>query len=181
MFTRSMAAACLLAVAGSAAMAQELVDNPNYQSWSKFKPGTTVTWTVESNQAGIARTLNATFKLAALTPEKASLEITMSPGEKTTKLELVAKVKKEDVNGPETPPPGVKGETKLLGVEDVTVAGKTYRCKVSQFTGESGGTTFSTKRWWSPEVPGQEVKKEEQFGGVTKVTVTTLLTAVDVK
>ena len=129
----------------SVALAQELVDNPVYQSWAKGKPGTTVTLSQEIIAMGSMRRMDMTSKLVELTPAKAVVETTSknieSNSQTTTKAEVRAKVKKQDLVGTLTMEPGIK--VKLLPDEDVTVGGKTYKCKVFEWTGELRGMNTS--------------------------------------
>ncbi len=179
---RSMAAMCALVLMCSAVMAQEMVDNPTYQSWAKFKPGTTVTLSSDSNMGGMAMKMDMTYKLAELTPEKAVVEMTMKmpQGDNTTKMDIMAKVKKEDAKDV-TMPPNAKGEAKVLPDEDVKIGDKTYKCKVVEFTSEAKGMKSTGKSWTCAEVPGQMVKMETKMGGVMEGTTKLTVTAVDVK
>lgn len=167
----------------SVALAQELVDNPVYQSWAKGKPGTTVTLSQEIIAMGSMRRMDMTSKLVELTPAKAVVETTSknieSNSQTTTKAEVRAKVKKQDVVGTLTMEPGIK--VKLLPDEDVTVGGKTYKCKVFEWTGELRGMNTSGKGWACQEVPGQMVKSEGNLSALLETTAMVILKAVDVK
>lgn len=194
-FTRSLAAVFALSLLASPALADDLVDNPAYQSWATCKPGSTLTRTSEGTMGGVVIRYQIASKLVELTAEKAVVDIVIrslgpdmkpeadSPADKrpAKRTEILARVKKEDVQRPDAVPAGVKGQTKVLPDEDVTVAGKTYKCQVVQFAGESQGTTVSGAFWTCPTVPGQLVKMEEKFGGAVQGTAKMTLTAVDLK
>ena len=179
---RLMGAVIALTLMGSAAMAQEMVDNPAYQSWAKFKPGTTVTLTNQSSVGGMSMKMDMVYKLAELTPQKAVVEMTMKmpEGDNATKMEIMAKMKKEDVKDV-TMPPNVKGEAKVLPDEDVKIGDKTYKCKVIEFTSEAEGMKTTGKSWTCPDMPGQLVKMESKMGGTVEGTTTMAVTAVDAK
>ena len=179
---RSIVAMCALSLMCSAGMAQEMVDNPAYQSWAKFKPGTTVMLTNQTDMGGMAMKMDMTYKLAELTPEKAVVEMTtkMPQAENTTKMEIMAKMKKEDVKDVAMPP-NVKGEAKVLPDEDVKIGDKTYKCKVIEFTSEAQGMKTSGKSWTCPDMPGQMVKTESKMSGTMEGTMTMVVTSVDMK
>jgi hypothetical protein len=180
---RSMAAVCVLTLMCSAAIAQDLVDNPAYQSWAKFKAGTTVTLANDSNMGGMAMKMDLIYKLAELTPEKAVIEMTtrMPQGDTTSRMEILAKVKKEDVKEPGTMPPNVKGQAKVLPDEDVKIGDKTYKCKVVEFTSEIQGMKTTGKSWTCQDMPGQLVKMETTMAGAMEGTTKMTVTAVDAK
>lgn len=173
---------CALALMGSAAMAQEMVDNPTYQSWAKFKPGTTVSLSSDSNMGGVAMKMDMTYKLVELTPEKAVVEMTMKmpQGDNTTKMDIMAKVKKEDVRDV-TMPPNAKGDAKALPDEDVKIGDKTYKCKVVEFTGENEGMKTAGKSWSCADMPGQIVKMETKMSGALEGTTKMTVTAAEIK
>ena len=172
-----------------AAMAEEIVDNPEYQSWSRFKPGTTVTLSLETTTRGRTRKAEITSTLVELTAEDAVVEGTSKNIEPSSqsiakvKDAIPAKVKKADVGGPEIMPPGMKGQTMMLGDEDVTVGGKTYTCNVVQFTmtDKQSGLKTTGKSWTCQEVPGRSVKLEASTTGAAEFVTKTTLTTVRIK
>jgi hypothetical protein len=155
---------CLLTSASRAAD-EEMVDNPQYKSWARHKVGSSVTHEMTSSVGGQNFKSTITNKLAELTPEKAVLEVATKldiagvPPQPAQKIEVAAKVKKSEAAAGQMPP-GVKGEVKDKGTEKVSVGGKSYTCKVQEFTGESQGVKMKGKTWSSDEVPGTLVKME---------------------
>jgi hypothetical protein len=145
--------------------AEEQVENPGYKSWASQKPGTTVT--LETSSAVAGRTFKAEIvqRLVEVTPEEATIEVTRTinvpgaPAPRPQTVKIAAKVDKSKAT-PGRLPPNVKGEMKEAGTEKVTVAGKTYECKVYEFSGESNGVKSSGKSWFSAEMPGGLVKLE---------------------
>lgn len=181
--SRLLVSAFAITLVGSLAFAQELVDNPAYQAWARFKPGTSVTLTSETSMAGMSTKVDMTHKLAELTPEKAVVETTvaMPQGNNTNKMEILAKVKKEDVRDPAQLPPGVKGQMKVLPDEEVKVLDKTYKCKVVEFTGQQQEMEISGKSWTCPDIPGQLAKLETRMGGQMSGTTQLTVTALTIK
>lgn len=159
-----VAALCLLAGVGMAAE----VDNPAYQNWAKYKPGTSITYSQKMDAGGMKMQTEMTQTLKELTPEKAVVEMAMSsammPGSKQT-MDIPAKVEEANAVKPGQLPPGVKGETKSLGKEKLKVGDKEYECEVTQFTGEQQGMKSEGKSWTTDELPGNLVKMEMKATG----------------
>ena len=178
-----------LAQGGPAALAEEIVDNPEYQSWSKCKAGTTVTLSIETTTRGTTTKEEITRTLVELTAEKAVVEGTLKHIEPSSqnivkaKDAFPAKVKKADVVGPDVMPPSMKGQTMVLGDEDVTIGGKTYTCKVVQLTvtDTQSGLKTTAKSWTCQEVPGRSVKLEASYTGAVELVAKTTLTTVHMK
>ena len=171
---------CLMA---SAARAEdEMVANPAYTSWASHKAGTLVTSEMNTSVAGQTMKTEMAQKLVELTPEKAVVEVSIKlnlpgvPAPAPQKQEIPAKVKASDAK-PGKLPEGVKGEVKETGTEKVEVAGKTYECKVTEFTGEQNGSKTTGKTWTSDKIPGTLAKMEttgNAAGQETKMTMTVL-------
>lgn len=168
--------ALALVLCGSAAVAQdaEKVDNPEYQNWSKLKPGAHAKYklAMTMNMGGSATMMEGTFtsKLAEVTPEKAVVDNTtqMSMGSmempaQTMKREVPAKVDK----GQHQLPVKGKFEKKGEGEEEVAVGEKKLKTKWIEFVGDVEGEgpspmkgKCSVKINHSDEVPGGAVKME---------------------
>lgn len=153
------------------ATTQELVENQQYQSWAKHKPGTQVNASMTMNVQGQQIKSEITQKLVEVTPEKAVIEVSTKmnvPGvnvpPQTQKQEVPAKVaaSKADISAL---PEGVTGEVKEVGNEKVTIDGTEYDCKVSEFTGEQNGVKMTGKVWSSMELPGGTAKVETKATG----------------
>ena len=171
----------------STAPAEPLVDNPHYLAWSKFKPGTQVDLDLNLGVAGQAMTSNVTMTLSEISPEKAVVESVAKmnvpglPGggqqEKQSKTYL-AKVPKSEADRAFMPA-GAVGESKETGTETISAAGKSYECKVREFTGKIQGQDAKGKMWRSEDVPGGLVKMEAS--GNTNMTITMELKRVTAK
>ena len=161
----AVALALLVAVctAGAGtALAQELVDNPQYTSWAKHKPGTSVTMKMTQAMGGQNRDMELKQTLKEVTPDQVTIELQMSAmGQQmpATPLTIKKKVTPDEAKYGQLPP-GAKADVKEVGNETVTVAGKEYNCKVSEVTGEAQGSKSKGKLWRSEEVPGEVVKME---------------------
>ena len=176
-------AACLLclfvAVPALAAADEEMVDNPAYKSWSKYKPGSTVTMGMTTKAAAFEMKADMVTKLVSIDKDKAVVEVTSKvpgapaqPGQKQT---VPAKVKKSEATSGGALPPGTKGSVKEKGEETVEVSGKKYKCKVMEFDGEAQGNKTTGKIWSTEEIPGMMAKMESNMsaaGQDMKVTMT---------
>lgn len=171
-----LAAACLLFPLIAQA---ELVDNPAYQHWAKYKAGTFTTYkmTMEvpgmpAGMAGQSHTL--TNKLVEITPEKATVETSMAMGipgapNRSSKQVIPAKIEKEKVedadfksNNPQAK--DIKVKDIKTGTDKVDVKGETLDTVTREATIESSqeGETMvaKTKVWTTDKVPGGLVKME---------------------
>jgi hypothetical protein len=155
----------VVVVAPGMARAEE-VDNPQYQSWAKFKPGSTRTLVGEMSAQGMPMQMEMTSTLKDVTPDEATIStrVTMhAMGEARERpaqeRPVRAKMEKQDIQP--------------VGEEAVEAAGKTYKCKIYDVQSESpmGGRArgqqgesatkpaiSKSRIWVSPEVPGGLVK-----------------------
>ena len=163
--------------------AADLVDNPTYQSWASHKPGTTVHLQQQMNVGGMSMNHEITETLKEVTPDKATIEyaIVMDIGgqkhEQKNTQSIPAKIEK----GQEQMPPNMKGTVKDAGSEKVEAGGKSYDCKVLEFTGESPHGKSSGKMWRSDDIPGDLVKMEMKIEGKMQGTITMTATSVEIK
>ena len=183
-FARALAAALVVgAVTVAAAQAQDLVDNPQYTSWAKHKPGTSVTMKMTQAQGGQNRDMELKQTLKEVKPDEVTVELQMTamgqsmPG---TPLKIKSKVTPDEAKYGQLPP-GAKADVKEVGNESVTVGGQTYNCKVSEVTGEAEGTKSNGKLWRSEEVPGEIVKMEMTSDGANGGTMKMELVSVEKK
>jgi hypothetical protein len=170
-------------LAAGTTWAQEMVENPEYASWAKHKAGTKVTMQMTSAMQGMTMKQDLTHTLKAVTPEKLTVEtaMTMDMGgmkhENKSDRDVAAKVQK----GTEYMPPDLKGSYKEVGNEKVTAAGKTYDCKVFEFSSDANDVKSSGKVWSSTEMPGTMVKMEMKMEGAAAGTASMTVTAVETK
>jgi hypothetical protein len=182
--TLMVAFAMLFAMVGAVRADDTLSDNPAYQSWAKFKPGTLVKYSSNTNAAGNATTMEMTQTSKDVNADKATIEVKMSmvmAGNKTdmpaTTQEIPAKIKKPDPAAPNTAD-APKTDT---STEDVQAAGKTYSCKKTTVTSDANGMTTKATTWTCDDVPGLMVKMESESTGAMSMSMKMNLTDVEVQ
>jgi hypothetical protein len=185
--TRLFSMSCALAFAlvlsfasHASAATPELVDNPAYKSWADHKPGTSVTFQQQMSVSGMDMTHEITETLKSVAPDKAMVEFNIvmdingQKHEQKSMHPIAAKVQK----GQEGLPPNVKGKMTDAGTEKVDVSGKSYDCKVMDFTGQSQQGPATGKVWESDDMPGclvkMEMKMEGKMAGSIKMTATSV-------
>jgi hypothetical protein len=172
------AAALCFAVVGltGVANAAEMVDNPAYVSWSKSKPGTSVTYKMisetkmEGMPAPMKSEMTMTQTLKEVKPDAVTVEVTtkMSMNGQEMNMpprnqDIPAKIEK----GKEGMSPDVKGEISDVktGKETIEVNGKKYDTETREFKmkmTEPAEMTGETKVWTSSQIPGGMVKTQSK-------------------
>ena len=147
---------CALSMAG----AEELVDNPVYKNWSKFKPGAYVKMKSVTKVSGQETTVDMTQKLIEVTPEKVVIEVTTAfksseyemPAN-TSSIDQMAKVDKSML--PENNP-----DIKVIEKADdkVEVAGKSLSAKRTKSEININNMATVTEVWECDEIPGGTAK-----------------------
>jgi hypothetical protein len=149
------------------ALAQDMVDNPQYKQWAAFKPGTTSKLQSQSvmTAGGQDVTTKAviTSTLKEVTPEKVVIEVAVdmdSNGTKTSiparKMDIPAKVAKAATQPASAP--GITTTKKGEGDEEIMVAGKKYKAHWVQYLVASDQMESTSKTWTSDEIPGGILK-----------------------
>ncbi|NLI78489.1 MAG: hypothetical protein GX442_18875 [Candidatus Riflebacteria bacterium] len=164
-----------------AGFAQEKVDNPVYQNWAKFKPGTMVKYAQTSEMMGNKTQSEVAYTLLEVTPEKVVIEMggsTVIMGNQTempkTRIEYPAKADAADPNVKSA----INAKTSQ-SEEEIEVAGGKIRCKVFETTVEQQGSQIKSRFWSSDDVPGTLVKSETTMEKpVQSVTVLALVEKV---
>ena len=173
--------------------AGEMFANPQYTTWAKHKPGTsitlrTTTTTTPARDVGFF-TVNVDLieTLVEVTRERAVIDLqtksdALGPAlaEQSRKIMIEAKVPKADLERAQLPG-GVTGEIEQAGNETLAVLGKQYKCKVYDFTAEQDGTKFKGRMWRSDDVPGGVVKADIAFEGKQSGTMTLQLVSISMK
>jgi hypothetical protein len=171
---RTAAAVALFALAATAD-GQDTFENPEYTSWAKFKPGTSLTVKVTSTVGGKSNETVITNTLVSVAADKLVLETAVTdkaggkevihPGQKRDvpkTVPILPGFKKEDLPGPGRKPPGTVEE----GTETLKVGGTEYKAKwyrIKQTV--PGGGEIEGKTWMSDEVPGSVLKSETSVKG----------------
>jgi hypothetical protein len=157
-------------------LAAEMVDNPMYLHWAKFKPGTFVTLKMTMKMPSMTTDNEMTYTLKQVTPQKALLEVkttTMVQGKPTvmppSTQEIPAKIEKAKAI---VVTPHAKPQGKVLGQgeETFTIKDKKVKTKWVKAQGEAGGTTTVTTVWTSEDMPNWTVKSVNQSEGAAKMT-----------
>jgi predicted outer membrane lipoprotein len=154
----------------TALAAQEQVDNPQYGLWKGFKLGSWVKHKMVMDAGGRIVETEVTATLVESTAEKVVLEsktvmnfggqrMEMQP----TKKDVLAKMKKEGQ--------GAVSEKD----EDVTIEGKTYKCRAMAWEHTEKGQTMKGTAFVCTDVPGGMVKSEMNSAQLPKPIVLTLL------
>jgi hypothetical protein len=176
----------MLFVAPTRAADAEMIDNPEYTAWAKHKPGTNVAAEMKMNAGGQQMTMQLTQTLLKVEPDHALVEMSTTmnfPGApagqaRKEQTKIPAKVAKDRAFLPD----GFVGTSKEIGTEKIEAAGKSYECKIVEFTGKHEGMDSSGKNWVTQDVPGGLVKTEmKATTPAGPSTMTTTLTAVNVK
>ena len=146
------------------ARAGEMKDNPKYQAWAKFKPGSTNTLSTDIEMGPNKIHLDITRKLVSVTDKEIVVETVST-----------ATVMGHDHAQPATtetiPAQTDKDEIKGTGEKEVEAMGKTFKCKVWEAAGSpdskpaphaAPGSDMTQKAtvYTSDEVPGGLVKME---------------------
>jgi hypothetical protein len=176
-----VAIAVVLALIAQPAFAQEkeTVPNPEFGSWSKHKPGTSVTIRTISDTAGMKSEVLMTSTLVDVGSGKVVVEMVTTikangmeikaPAQKrdvTKTIEVLKGMKKEDATAAK--PIGTTEE----GTETLKVAGMEVKTKWYKASAEADGTKSVTKHWVSDDIPGMMVKNVTTVSGVVNSTIT---------
>jgi hypothetical protein len=159
----------------------EKVKNPEFEMWSKFKPGamSKLQGTTEAGGQKSAQTI--TTKLVEANTEKCVVETTVSMEVGGQKMDMPAQKREvpammENVAAPaapgDAPAPGAKKPDVKTSEETVTVGGKSVKCVVTEMTSEQSGMKIAAKTWTSTDVPGGVVKMESKTTGAMESTTT---------
>ncbi|MDW8262212.1 MAG: hypothetical protein RMJ35_06775 [Phycisphaerales bacterium] len=169
---------------GGSILAQEA--SPMYESWAKQKVGASVKLKSSSEMMGQKSELETNLTLVELTPERAIVEAKMTVHvmgqtmeQPAQKLEIPAQVTTEQPTDPIEAMKKMGAEVTELPGEDVTVAGKSYSCKVFQTSVKQGENTVTGKTWTSTEMPGMLVRMESTTEGA--MASKTVVEVVEVK
>jgi len=149
----------------SVALCEDMVDNPQYKSWSAFKVDTVLKMQMDTattvGETEMVTKMTMTSTLKELTADKAVIEVVTEMdmnGTKTAmpaqKQEIPAKVAKVA----DSQPAGVKITKKGEGDEEVAVGDKKYKCHWVENLMTSDQMESTSKVWTCSDIPGQTVK-----------------------
>ncbi len=168
---RSCVAVVVMCAMCTTVLAAEMVDNPRYLDWSKYKPGTFIkmqSTTVAGGQ-NIKSTITTTLK--EVTADKLMLEMKTSmaiPGipaqETSTMMTEPSKIEKAKIK-PTTPEEMPNCKILNKGTEDLKIGDKTYKCNWYEMETEQQGMKMTSKYWTCNDVLGKAVKMEAKMTG----------------
>lgn len=149
-------------VFGSAVTSAALIDNVDYTSWSKQKPGAKVVHEMTMAMQGMTITTEVTQVLKSVAPDKAVLDVTtvinmggLKQEQKATK-DVPAKVEETQ----QQLPGEMKGTMKKTGTGSIKAANQEFQCEIHEFTGTAPTGSANGKMWRSEKVPGGVVQTE---------------------
>lgn len=176
-----VAVACFV---GGDVVAQEKVENPLYTTWAKFKPGTSITYQMDTAFGAQSTSAKQVQTLKSVSDDKVVVEMqsVVEAAGQTIKtpavpLEYLAKVPQGQID-PKFNPDGNPALDVKKGTETIEVAGKSLKCEWIEAKGKTPQGEVETKTWFSDEVPGRLVKS---VTGLKAVNSTTTMTLVEFK
>ncbi len=157
-------ATMVVGMAASVALCEDMIDNPQYKSWSAFKVDTVLKMQMNTatkmGDTEMATKMTMTSTLKELTADKAVVEIVTEMdmnGTKTAmparKQEIPAKIAKTA-----TQPAGVTVTKTGEGDEEISVGDKKYKCHWVENHVTSAQMDSTSKVWSCADVPGGTVK-----------------------
>lgn len=160
--------------------AAELVDNPRYQAWAKYKAGTNVKMDMSTNAGGQNMKSAMTTTLKEVTPEKVVLEMKTSmtmPGMAAPMDNVMTMTEPAKIEAAKIKPtnPEQMPNCKVIGkgTEDVKIGDKTYKCNWYEVEVESQGMKVTSKMWTCDELPDKMIKNETKTGTVNNSMILT--------
>ena len=170
----------------SASQPAALVPNPAYVHWSKYKPGTSVTYKVISTVNGTPTTAILTQTLQSVDAESlkigTAVKVTMGgqtmdqPPRTVTLPAMVGPAVAAENDPTRTADPNAKVST-----EQVEVNGKKVQAKLIETTASRNGMNLKIKAWTSDEIPGQLVKLQTTGTGGAQLSSEMNVESYDVK
>ncbi len=162
-------------------MAGEMIDNPMYKHWAKFKPGSFSTLKGSMQSSGMNSESEMTQTLKELTPQKAVVEMKNAmivAGKRTENPpQLVthpAKLEKTKSTADPTHVP--KGGVKIASGEDtIMVKSKGVKAKWVKYEITQSGTKMQVTTWINEDIPGTLVKSDNLTSAPVKMSNSMLL------
>lgn len=156
----------------------EPVASPRYTSWAKFKPGTSITRTIENRVDIHSATSDIKHTLIEVTPDKVVLKLEMSTttNGKTMNapprtVDIPAKTEKyADLLGA-----NVKATFTETGTENVEITGRNLTCRVIEFVGEQAALRSDQ----AIKVSGSILVSEDIPGAIVQIIQDSQVTTPD--
>ena len=149
-------------------LAQEK-ESPEYEYWASCKPGSWVKTRMEFDNQGQKLEFEAVTRLLEVTPEKVSVETLRRMKQGDRSVDSPPQRSEYKAKDPR------KGKTIDERDEEISVAGKTLKCRYYEIETETPDKKSKTtvKAWMSKEIPGGAAKSEilsPQFKGPIRIT-----------
>jgi hypothetical protein len=142
-----------------AALVQDQVENPEYKGWAAFKPGSSVTYKVQTggNTAGEQK---YTLKTVADEEVVLSTEMSVAPG------------RSMDRKIPATIPAAKMQKNVKEGEEELEVGGKKLRCVTREFeVTTANNKKILMKVWIHDDIPGKAARTDIAQEGAPKMSM----------
>jgi len=185
-FRRMLVLVAALGLSSAAASAADDA-NPVYASWAKCKAGTSVRAVTEADAMGQKSKIEVTTTLVEVAKDKVTVEVKTAieaGGQKMeqpgTKMEIAA-AGGGAATGPGTGSASAPGSDVKQSDEDVTIAGKAYKCHVVEANAKTGTVATHSKTYTSADVPGYVVKMDASTDGQFKSHTVTQVVEISVK
>ena len=178
-----MLKACVAAIAAvvvcTSIFAADLVDNPRYQAWAKYKAGTNVKMDMTTAAGGQNMKSALTTTLKEVTPEKVVLEMKtnmampgMAPIENVMTMTEPAKIEPAKIK-PTDPEKIPNCKVISKGTEDVKIGDKSYKCDWYEVEMEQQGMKITSKWWSCNDLPDKMIKNDTKMAvGNTSMVLT---------
>lgn len=173
-------AAVAVALSAGAATAED-APNPEFASWAKFKPGTSITLKTASRLGELSREATVTMTLVEVGADKLVTEVAFAG--KVYGIEGAAGPVKRDVPkvvagaGKKGADPRRPDGTFEEGTETLTISGNKIKATWYKFKSEAGGAKTEGTVWVSDDAPVSVVKQTiTTTSGKFNTTETTELT-----
>mgnify|MGYP001235199519 CR=1 FL=1 len=159
---------------------EELVDNPEYNSWSTYEPGKSIIMKSSMTLAG-TKPYSLQMMVVNVTPSGVTIRERFTEGDaKINEFTIPAKIPKSRVvSGIWVNAPG-KGfqveQTERIGSEKIRIDGKDYECEIFQAKCQADSTRGRITIWRSNEIPGHFAKIIVSLG---EVVMTSTIEKVD--
>jgi len=157
MGTRTALLLLVGALVCTSASAAEMIDNPAYEAWAQYEPGSFVSHKGVTQTQGMNIVASTTNTLKEVTAEKVVIEIKTSVSmggqqmpPSTQNMDIPAKVEEPDETA--------KPKEIEKGTEELEVKGKKIKTEWVKVEMTQQGVTMTATTWSSDEVPGKLVK-----------------------
>lgn len=167
------------AAPGEPPAADGLIDNPEYASWARYKPGTVVRKRIATSTSDDTY-MDYTITLAALTPQRADIDVVLTYHAQGTSADSPVSRQVIDARVPAKPSPLTDPST-TTGEETLTVDGRAFKTVWTRTVERKADQTTTVTIWTSDEFPGRQVRIETKIEGsdpsITRTNVVRLIPA----